>query len=89
LPYFWSPTKFGNERVNFLKSNFTHGYTNLTQLAADEWAGMSFTLLVILQSKDGKEILNSGFLPAMERVITKEKGEYNFTEGLTSRVILN
>jgi hypothetical protein len=56
----------------FLKKNFTHGYTNLTQLTADEWAGMTFTLLVILQSKEGKDILHHGLLPAMERVVTKE-----------------
>jgi hypothetical protein len=56
----------------FLKKNFTHGYTNLTQLTADEWAGMTFTLLVILQSQEGKDILRHGLLPAMERVVTKE-----------------
>ena len=57
----------------FLKSNFTHGFTNLTMLTADEWAGMTFTLLVILQSKDGQDILLRGLNPAMEHVITKEE----------------
>jgi hypothetical protein len=33
---------------------------------------MTFTLLVILQSKEGKDILHHGVLPAMERVVTKE-----------------
>jgi hypothetical protein len=56
----------------FLKKDFTHGYTNLTQLTADEWAGMTFTLLVILQSKESKKILNYELLPLMESVITKE-----------------
>ena len=72
---------FGNLRKSemnvstFLKKNFTqgHGYTNLTMLTADKWAGMAFTLLVILQSKDGQEILNYGLIPSMKRVITKEE----------------
>jgi hypothetical protein len=46
-----------NARSDFLKSNYTHGYTNLTMLTADEWAEMAFTLLVACKSKEGSKIL--------------------------------
>ena len=68
---------FGNLRNSemkastFLKSNFTHSFTNLTMLTADEWAGMTFTLLVILQSKDGQDILLSGLDPHWKHVCPK------------------
>jgi hypothetical protein len=43
----------------FLKSNFTHGFTNLTMLTADEWAGMTFTLLVVIRSRSGQDIFQN------------------------------
>lgn len=45
----------------FLKKNFSHGFTNLTQLTADEWAGMTFALLVVLRLKSGQDILRFHF----------------------------
>jgi hypothetical protein len=74
---------FGNIRNSemnastFLKSNFTHGYTNLTMLTADEWTGMTFALLIIIRSKCGQEIIKGGLHPAMASVITKEQRPVN------------
>ena len=50
-----------SEQANFLRSNFTHGYTNLTMLTADEWAGMAMTLLVVNRFQRGRDILEARF----------------------------
>jgi hypothetical protein len=41
-----------------LRTNFTHGMTNLTMITADEWAGMAFTLFLCIQTEIGYNILN-------------------------------
>jgi hypothetical protein len=49
-----------SEMYNFqLRSNYTHGFTNLTMLTADEWAGMAFTLLVISLFQRGQKALST------------------------------
>jgi hypothetical protein len=46
-----------SEKAQFPRTNFTHGYTNLTQLTAEEWPGMVLTLLVITRFEKAQEIL--------------------------------
>jgi hypothetical protein len=52
---------FGNfrslEKVNMFRNNFTHGITNLTMIPADEWAGMEFTLLLLIRTEVGFNIV--------------------------------
>jgi len=41
-----------------LRSNFTHGITNLTLLTANEWIGVAFTLLCLSRTKKGMNVLS-------------------------------
>jgi hypothetical protein len=47
-----------SEKINMLKTNFTHGMTTLTMITANKWAGMAFTLLLLICTDSGFEILN-------------------------------
>jgi hypothetical protein len=47
-----------SEKRNMLRTNFTKGMTNLTMLTADEQAGIALTILIISQTKEGKELLS-------------------------------
>ena len=49
------------ERDEYPRVNFTRGYTQLTNLSADESVGQLFVLAVILQTEMGREIMNSRF----------------------------
>lgn len=42
-----------NERRNFPRADFSKGITNLTQLTAQEWAGLSFTVYLVLLTRPG------------------------------------
>ena len=50
-----------SEHQNYPRTNFTHGFTNLTQLTAEEWPGMVLTLLILNQFERGREILATVF----------------------------
>ena len=62
---FWVDHVLGQFRSSmkyeYPRSNFTHGFTNLTQLTADEWAGMAQTLLLASQFADGVVPLQDRF----------------------------
>ena len=63
---FWMDHVFGrfksSERLKHLRSNFTHGFTNLSQLTSDEWAGMVQTLTLAFQFPDGVKPLETRFV---------------------------
>jgi len=44
-------------RDQFPRTNFSHGFTNLTRLTADEKVGALFTLLILLHTRAGYHIL--------------------------------
>ena len=56
---------FGNlrssEKANMLRTNFTHGMSNLTMITADEWAGMAMTLLCLCRLQRGYSLLKVMF----------------------------
>ena len=64
-----------SERKMFPRVNFTNGVTNLTQITAEEWAGVAFTLLVFLMTQPGLCVHNSmvkrkfAKVPAEERTV--------------------
>ena len=43
-------------RKDFPRVNFTNGVSNLTQITAEEWAGVAFTLLTFLMTQTGTYI---------------------------------
>jgi len=45
------------ERKNFPRMNFTKGWTNMTQVTADEWPGVAFTVALIAISNKGSELV--------------------------------
>jgi len=50
-----------SEKENYPRCNFSHGFTNLTMITSDEWAGMMFTLLIVMRTPDGEEIMGTVF----------------------------
>lgn len=46
------------ERAAYPRMNFSKGYSKLTLLTSDEWAGKLFVLLIVLQTQEGREILD-------------------------------
>ena len=44
------------ERGSYPRLNFSKGFSKLTMLTSDEWAGKLFVLLIVLQTDLGKEI---------------------------------
>jgi hypothetical protein len=51
---------------DFLRTNFTHGFTNLTMITADEWAGMTYTLLILLRTECGSKIFSARLNPTKD-----------------------
>jgi len=49
------------ERSSYPRCNFTHGFSNLTLLTADERGGMLFSLFLILCSSEGHSLLRHYF----------------------------
>ena len=47
------------ERVHFPRADFSKGVTNLTQLTAQEWIGLCFTLYLVLISGDGRHAVDT------------------------------
>ena len=47
------------ERAVFPRADFSKGVTNLTQLTAQEWIGLCFTLYLVLISGDGRKAVES------------------------------
>ena len=45
-----------NEREDYPRLNFSKGFSKLTNLTSDEWAGKLFVLLVVLHTQEGKKI---------------------------------
>lgn len=50
-----------SEKDQYPRFNFSHGFTNLTMITSDEWPGMLFALLLVLQTEDGVDIMSSVF----------------------------
>ena len=73
-----------NARASFLKSNYSHGYTNLTMLTADEWAGMAFTLLVVSLSSEGQALFKEA-KKYKEREREGEDGMIELAAGIEER----
>ena len=48
-----------NERQDYPRMNFTKGFSKLTMLTSDEWAGKLFVLLVILHTNEGSSVFDS------------------------------
>ena len=44
------------ERENYPRMNFTKGFSKLTMLTSDEWAGKLFVLLILLHTEEGSKI---------------------------------
>jgi hypothetical protein len=49
-----------------LRTNCTKDMTNLTMLTADKHAGIALTILIISQTKEGKELLSQSFIAEEE-----------------------
>ena len=45
------------ERKNFPRMNFTKGWTNMTQITAEEWPGVALTISLIAMSKKGSDLV--------------------------------
>ena len=43
------------------RSNFSHGFSNLTMVTADEWMGMLFTLLLVVSTERGAALFEKRF----------------------------
>ena len=69
---YWIDHVFGHlknsECKNFLQSNFTHGFMNLMQLTADEWARMIQMLLMAIHFQDGQETVSGRFATHEESI---------------------
>ena len=50
-----------SEKDQYPCCNFSHGFTNLTMITSDEWAGMMFTLLLVMRTPEGAEIMKTVF----------------------------
>ncbi len=46
------------EKKEYPRLNFSKGFSKLTMLTSDEWAGKLFVLLLVLHTDEGKEILD-------------------------------
>jgi hypothetical protein len=55
-----------------LITNFTHRMTNLTMITADKWAGMAFTLLLLIHTDVGYEILNEAGACGEEDIVIEK-----------------
>ena len=44
------------ERKNYPRMNFSKGFTKLTMLTSDEWAGKLFVILIVLHAEQGKRL---------------------------------
>lgn len=47
------------ERESYPRLNFSKGFSKLTLLTSDEWAGKLFVLLVVLHTEEGRELFDS------------------------------
>jgi hypothetical protein len=45
-----------NERHTYPRMNFTKGFSKLTMLTSDEWAGKLFVILVVLHTEEGRKL---------------------------------
>jgi hypothetical protein len=63
---------FGQILTSEKRTNFTHGMTSLTMITADEWAGMAFTLLLLIQTDVGYEVLNKAGSFGEDNIIIDE-----------------
>jgi len=50
-----------SEKHQHPRTNFSHGFTNLTRITSDEWAGMLFTLLLVMRTDKGRHIMRNVF----------------------------
>jgi hypothetical protein len=46
------------ERGNYPRMNFSKGFSKLTLLTSDEWAGKLFVVLIVLHTEEGKQIFD-------------------------------
>jgi hypothetical protein len=49
------------KRKEYPRLNFSKGFSKLTQLTSDEWAGKLFVILVVLRTDKGRSILEKSF----------------------------
>ena len=54
------PLRSGRKK-DYPRMNFSKGFSKLTMLTSDEWAGKLFVILLVLYTEEGKEIFKSSF----------------------------
>ena len=63
-----------SEKGNFPRSCFSKGFTNLTQITADEWTGMLMTLLLSVRiSKEAADIMRTVFTNKTDLVVPEQE----------------
>ena len=48
-----------HERKNYPRMNFSKGFSKLTLLTSDEWAGKLFVILIVLHTEEGKRLFKT------------------------------
>ncbi len=54
-------TVHSSQRINYTRCNFSCGISDLKLLTASEWAGVAFTIAIILMTEDGFNLFNKVF----------------------------
>jgi len=56
-----------SQRNNYPRCNYSHGISNLKFLMATKWAGVTFTVALILTTEDGFKLFNKVFKQKRKR----------------------
>jgi len=64
---------WSSQRINYPGCNFSCGISNLKLLTVTEWAGIAFTVAIILMTGDGFNFLNKVFKQKKKRMNTVER----------------
>jgi len=66
-------TVHSSQRINYPRCNFSCGISNLKLLTASEWAGVAFTIAIILTTEDGFNLFDKVFKQKKKRMNTDKK----------------
>ena len=67
-----------NERQTYPRMNFTKGFSKLSMLTSDEWAGKLFVILIILHTEDGRKLFKDAKTFDAEDVVLPDDFKENF-----------